>query len=238
MHALPRTVRLALFVLILSGCAHAVRSPEPEQPAPAAPREPVAATRGSTVYQVVTPDSSVNILVYRGGAMSRLGHNHVMTSHSLRGRVWIHPQLAQSGFELSFPVQELTVDEPEARRAAGSDFQPEVPQADKEGTRKNMLRAEVLDAERYPNVTLRSVKISGTIESPKVIARITIRDASRDLPVPAMMKVEGQRVRVSGEFDILQSEFGIKPFTIALGALQVQDRLHVRYSIVAERGAT
>jgi hypothetical protein len=102
----------------------------------------------------------VDILVYRGGTLARLGHNHVMTSKAVTGRVWVHSQLAKSGFELAFPVAELIVDDAQARRAAGAEFPPEIPQADKEGTRKNMLRTEVLDAEHFPQVSLQSVRIS------------------------------------------------------------------------------
>jgi polyisoprenoid-binding protein YceI len=234
MHASTRSLLLVL-ALSLTGCPAPVKPPPQPAPVPEAADQP---TRGSTLYQVVPRDSSVNIFVYRGGTLSRMGHNHVMSSHSLRGRVWVHPELAHSGFELSFPVQELTVDDPEVRRAAGSDFPGEVPAKDKEGTHKNMLRAEVLDAEHYPNVTLRSVKISGSLDAPQVVARITIRNASRDVPVPAALKIQGERLTVRGEFDILQTDFGIKPFSIALGALEVQDRLHIRYSIAADRGGT
>ncbi len=75
----------------------------------------------------------------------------------------MHPQFARSGFELSFPVAQLVVDDPEARRAAGSDFPPDIPQSDKDGTRKNMLTPEVLDGEHYPEVKLRSAQVGGTL---------------------------------------------------------------------------
>jgi polyisoprenoid-binding protein YceI len=221
--------------LLLTGCPRPIRPTEPTRPVSPEAVEPA---RGSTSYLVVPRDSRVDIYVYRGGTFSKLGHNHVVTSNALHGRVWVHPQFERSGFELSFPVQELTVDDPAARKAAGNDFPPDVPAADKEGTRKNMLRAEVLDAERYPNVTLRSVRISGSAEAPQILARITIKDASREVQVPTKVQVQGNRLSAQGEFDILQTEFGIKPFSVGLGALQVQDRLHIRYSIVAERGGT
>jgi polyisoprenoid-binding protein YceI len=102
-----------------------------------------------------------------------------------------------------------------------------------------MLREEVLDGEHHPMITLRSVRISGSQEAPQVVARITIKDASHEVQVPTTtLNVEGNRLTAKGEFDILQSDFGIKPFSIGLGALTVQDRLHIRYSIVAERGGT
>lgn len=199
------------------------------------PALPAADVSGATVYAVDAAASNVAILVYRGGTLARLGHNHVMTSQSVQGSLWLHPALARSGFELSFPVDELVVDDPAGRRAAGSEFPPEIPQADRDGTRRNMLRAEVLDGANYPTVKLRSVSLAGTQQAPSIITRITIKQISRDITVPATVRIEGSRVTASGEFDIEQSAFGITPFSIGLGALTVQDRLRVKFRIVAVR---
>jgi polyisoprenoid-binding protein YceI len=128
----------------------------------------------------------------------------------------------------------MIVDDPEARRAAGSEFPPDVPDADREATRGNMLRA-VLDAERFPVITLRSVSIAGPPTNPQVMARITIRNASRDVLLQPTVSIETDRLIVRGELDLLQSDFGIKPFSAVLGALTVQDRLHVKFDVVARR---
>lgn len=219
---------------LLAACPRPLRPPAPSAPLPA-PAAPAADMSGATLYEVDPAASTVQILVFRGGTLARLGHNHVMTSRELTGRAWLHPQFARSGFELAFPVQTLIVDDPQSRSAAGKDFPPDIPQADKEGTRRNMLRAEVLDGERYPRITLASARVAGTLEAPAITARITIRDASRELKVPARLTLDGERLSATGEFDLLQSDFGIKPFSVALGALEVQDRLHIIYSIVARR---
>ena len=124
---------------------------------------------------------------------------------------------------------------PQARRAAGSDFPPDIPQSDKDGTRKNMLKPELLDGDSYPEVNVRSAKVGGTVQAPQVTARITIKDVSRDVQVPVKMAVQGAKLTASGEFDILQTEFGIKPFSVALGALEVQDKLHIKFTIVAAK---
>jgi hypothetical protein len=203
-------------------------------PAPA-PTAPAADTRGATVYEVSPQGSQLSIYVFRGGKFSRLGHNHVLTSQHLGGRVWVHPQFARSGFELSFPVAQLVVDDPEARRAAGSDFPPDIPQSDKDGTRKNMLRPEVLDGERYPEVKLHAAKVGGTLEAPQVTASITIKEASSEVEVPVKLAIAGTKLTASGEFDVLQTQFGMKPFSVALGALEVQDRLHIKFTVVAEK---
>lgn len=232
-----RAAVLLLMSLGLVACPRPVQPPAPTpevppQPAPTQPAPPPPAA-GATLYQVDPQASELHIFVYRGGTFARLGHNHVMTSKSVAGRVWLRPQFPASAFELSFPVADLIVDDAEARRAAGSDFPPEIAAADKEGTRKNMLRKEVLDGETYPQVTVQSVALAGSLQAPKITARITIKDASRDVVVPASIVVNGERLTASGEFEILQTDFGIKPFSIAMGALEVKDNLRVRFAIVA-----
>jgi len=232
MREIPKVGGLVLLSLLLAACPRPVRPPAP---APTVPPTPPAETRGATVYQVDPASTQLAIQVYRGGKLSRLGHNHVMTSQDVSGRVWVHPEFPQSGFELSFPVATLVVDDAEARRAAGSDFPPDIPQSDKDGTRKNMLKPEVLDGDNYPEVKLRAARVGGTLEAPQLTAQITIKDASRDVEVPVKIDVEGAKLRASGEFDVLQTQFGIKPFSVALGALEVQDRLHIKFTIIAEK---
>ncbi|WP_116807718.1 YceI family protein [Steroidobacter cummioxidans] len=235
--ALANASRAAVLLLLCLGlvaCPRPVRPPAPAPEVPPAPAQPAPPpTEGATFYQIDPQASVVHIYVYRGGTFARLGHNHVMTSKSVTGRVWMRSPLPGSGFELAFPVADLIVDDPEARRAAGTDFPPDIPDADKDGTRKNMLRKEVLDAETYPNVTVQATAVEGSLQAPKITARITIKNASKDVVVPASIDMNGDRLTASGEFDILQTDFGMKPFSVALGALEVQDRLHVRFNLVA-----
>lgn len=236
MRQLTRVGGLIGLCLLLAACPRPLRPPAPTPTEPPAPTTPAAPdTRGAAVYEVSSQSSQLAIYVFRGGKFSKLGHNHVMTSRDLTGRAWVHPDFARSGFELSFPVAQLVVDDAEARRAAGADFPPDIPQSDKDGTRKNMLKPEVLDGEHYAQVKLRSAKVGGTMEAPQVTAQITIKETSRDVEVPVKLSVVGNQLTASGEFDILQTAFGMKPFSVALGALEVQDRLHIKFKIVAEK---
>ena len=152
----------------------------------------------------------------------------------MTGRLWLRPGVRGSGFELGFPVGELIVDDPETRRLAGAEFGTSLSAADREGTRRNMLGAAVLDAGRHPRVELRSSAVSGSL--PKVTAQtwITLRGVSREVQVPAAVSLDGPRLTATGEFEIEQSAFGIEPFTAALGALSVQDRVTIRFEIAAD----
>jgi polyisoprenoid-binding protein YceI len=230
-----RSLQVALLLsltTLLSACPRPVRSPAPPTSLPPAPS---VDTRGATIYRVDPQSSELHIQVLRGGTLSKLGHNHVISSRNVSGRVWLHPEFPRSGFELVVPVNDLVVDDPQARRKAGSEFPPDVPQADKDGTRRNMLRPDVLDGERFRELTVTSAQVSGTLEAPRIVARITIKDVARDVSVPVKIATTGGRLTASGAFDVQQTDFGIKPFSAALGALAVQDRLHITFEIAAIR---
>lgn len=220
-------------MLLLASCAQPTR--KPSEPPSTVPPAPAADTSGADIYHVSGEESQVHILVHRGGAFARLGHNHVVSAGRLRGRAWLHREFPRSGFELSIPVQSLVVDAPDARAKYGEEFAAAVSEKDVQGTRQNMLRPEVLDAERYPNITLRSQRIEGSRAAPVVTALVTIKDVTREMKIPMKLTVEDARIVASGEFDLLQTDFGMKPFSVALGALEVQDRLHLVYRVVAAK---
>src|SRR5688572_32661193 len=82
--------------LLLSACpAPRKPSPPPEaQPVPS--EEPVQPQVGAVDHRVIADESQVKILVYRGGKLSSAGHYHVVSSHNLGGKVWVHEDVARS----------------------------------------------------------------------------------------------------------------------------------------------
>lgn len=225
--------RVALVVALLSLLASCARPVQPLPPIDTAQPPAPIDTRGARVYTVEAASSRVHILVYRGGALARLGHNHVVTSRSVAGRIWLHQSFERSGFELTIPVASLVVDDPDDRAAHGDDFPPGISQKDIDGTKRNLLRAEVLDGAQFPTIALRSARVSGSVDAPDLSARITLKGVTRDVPIPVTLEIEEGHLTAKGALDILQTDFGIKPFSIALGALEVQDRLHLEFEITA-----
>lgn len=218
-------------ILLFASCARITRPPA-VPPAAGEPTFP-ADLRGAKLYRVSADDSSVHVLVYRGGTLANLGHNHVVSSKSVNGYVWLHADVQRSGFDLAMPVNDLMIDDNAARMAEGADFPPNVPEDAKAGTKRNMLSEGVLDGERYPRISLKSVAISGARSNPQIRASITIKTQTHEVSLPATLSEQGQTLRVRGAFEIKQSDFGIEPYSVALGALQVQDVLRVKFDLVA-----
>jgi hypothetical protein len=175
----------------------------------------------------------VTIIVRRAGPLARLGHDHVITSAEERGRAWIGPTPADSAFELELPVERFEVDLSEPRAAAGAEFAAPVPDDARAGTRHNMLRTEVLDAAEFPLITVRSTAASGDWAQPVIRLSVTLRGATREFDVPVIVERDAATVVARGELRFNQSDFGITPFSVAGGAIQVADTLEVRFEIAA-----
>jgi polyisoprenoid-binding protein YceI len=189
----------------------------------------------AALYTIDPARSLVTLRVYRAGRLAKLGHNHVITSGNETGHAWTNGTLANSGFEVRVAVAELVVDEPAARAAAGADFPGVLSDAAREGTRTNMLRAEVLDGERYPEIVVRAGALGGTWGQPTVAASVTIKDRTRSIDVPlAVARTDGAIV-ARGAFSVLQSDFGITPFSIGGGAIAVADAVEISFEIHAAR---
>jgi polyisoprenoid-binding protein YceI len=196
-------------------------------------REPAALAAGEgRAYEVQAADSLLTVLVYRGGTLARAGHNHVIASHDLSGTVYVPEDLTRASFELRFPVAALTVDEPTLRAGAGADFPPGVPESAREGTRRNMLSAALLDAEHFPEIVMRSKRVD--VFSPDGLqaqVELTVRDRTHTVTVPIRYEWNQDRLTATGEVALKQSDLGLTPFSVMLGALQVLDELQIRFRI-------
>lgn len=193
-----------------------------------------AAQDAGQTYAVVSDESQIHWLVYKAGALKRVGHNHAIGVGALQGTVRRDTaDLGASRFELEFAVADLTVDDPALRSTLGADFASVPTAEDIAGTRRNMLGEDVLDGEKHPKI-----RIAGTgpvmREGVQTLAiRVELLGKTVSLTVPTRVTLDGDEIHAAGEFDLDHADLGMKPFEVMLGALQVGEKLSFSYDIVA-----
>lgn len=190
-----------------------------------------AARSGARVWRVDPAVSEVVVYVYRGGALARLGHNHVIASREVRGYVLTAEPLRDSRADVYLPVWTMTVDDPTLRQAAGPGFDTEPSESDIAGTRRNMLGDGVLGADKFPFVTLRVRSVDHSGPHTALLGTVTLRGVSREVSIPATLDIAPNRLTVSGSFALKQSDFGITPFSVLGGKLVVKDEVRVAYRL-------
>jgi hypothetical protein len=186
-----------------------------------------SAERGLPVFGIEPADSLIIIEVRRGGSLAHLGHDHVVASHNVRG--YVSPNDARA--DLYIRLDELAVDEPELRAQAAFDTQPT--EAAIAGTRENMLGQ--FHADQYPYAVISAESADADATGPWLNASITLNGITRAVRIAVTIEQTADQLSVNGGVALEQTTFGIVPFSILGGALQVHDRVDVRFVIHARR---
>lgn len=191
----------------------------------------LAAAQQTGTYTVDSATSNIHWRIYSAGALSGVGHNHVISAGSISGTVEVKAPPGASGFSLVIPVSSLVVDDPDLRRRYGEAFAGRPSAKDITGTRENMLGPKLLKAAKYPKIRLRG----GSPKAGRI--RVTASIAGRRMPLtlPCKVSISGDLLVARGSFSLSHRQLGLTPLSAALGVLKVADRIDFNYVIRARR---
>jgi len=218
-----RGLAAALLVLVA-----ACRPP----PTARTPVGPVTGPAGATQYQLDAQGSQLWFYLHAAGPLVKRGHTHVISTHALRGSVWIPSQLEHTSCAFELPVAELLVDDPQERSAAGGEFAAPLDEEARTGTREHMLGERQLDAAHYPQLSLRCREATVLKDGLQLQLVVSVRDHDAALAVPVHWQRDGCTLTASGEFTFKQSDLGIEPYSLMLGVLRVDDEIRARFQLI------
>ena len=237
-----KILKLGVLALLLAACtAPRPRNATPQNPgeSPAAPNLPLH----GKAYRIDESRSELRILVYRAGPLAHLGHNHVIVNRSIRGVVDLAETAEETEFLMEVPSAAFVVDDAQARSEEGPDFAAAVPDDAKSGTLHNMLSTSLLDADEFPMITVKSIAVAGAPGTPRsdvpdagtltVTVAITVAGHESRVDVPFTLRRDSDHLSAVGSLELRQTALGLTPYSLMLGALQVQDAMTVKFNIVA-----
>lgn len=225
-------MRVLFLTMLVCGCS----MPQRQVPvAPDAQLPPPRERAGHAVYSIDPELSEIRVLVYRAGPLARLGHNHVIAWRPDGGWVDAAATAAGSSLQLRVPLERAVVDDAHKRSEEGADFPGDIPEDARHGTARNMLGEALLDAAHHPLMIIRSSDIQAQGQSFRANLLVSIGGRAVPLRADFHLQRSGSALVADGEFKLLQSQLGLKPFSVMLGALQVQDQIGVKFHLVARR---
>jgi polyisoprenoid-binding protein YceI len=114
----------------------------------------------------------------------------------------------------------------------------DISEADRQDIQRKMFQ-EVLEIERFPEIIYDCPRAAGSGYADRywvvLNGELTLHGVTRPLPISARLVANGNTFRVSGEFSLRQSEYGITLVTAAAGAIRVKDELKFTFDIVARK---
>jgi polyisoprenoid-binding protein YceI len=220
-----RAVLSLLAMVVLAGFVAGPTSAQEVAPAPVVeknePRKGEVDIERSRVYTFV--------------GKTGFGHEHGVVGRLKGGSIRLGAK--QNAGQLEFDLNSFQADTPDARRYVR--LSGETNDSTREQVTANMLGKYVLDAEQYPTATFvidSAIPLKKTHpNSPRYVqldGQFTLHGATRPLRVIAQATPESGEVRLRGSFTMLQTDYNITPFSKALGAVGVTDKLKIYGDIV------
>ncbi|MCZ6842382.1 MAG: YceI family protein [SAR324 cluster bacterium] len=196
--------------------------------APLTAREDQAAR----VFLIDGAHSEIVVLLFKRGVFSAFAHDHVLVSRNARGRVILSKEdIAASKVRITVPLASFEVDELDDR--ARENLRGKLAPGDREEIRATMLGPGQLDMRRFPNIEVTTAWVEGNLPHLTVYMKIRIKGTVRNVAVPVRVEISGNTLTADGEVELLQSEFGIEPFSAYLGTVGVEDLVRLRFHIQA-----
>jgi polyisoprenoid-binding protein YceI len=101
--------------------------------------------------------------------------------------------------------------------------------------RSNALKS--LDAGRFPEINFHAYDIEQTDDGYRLSGTLDIHGTSRPRVVDLRVEDLGGAWRLSCEADVRQTEFGVKPYSMLMGAMKVVDTVTVAFTATRKAGS-
>jgi polyisoprenoid-binding protein YceI len=180
-------------------------------------------------YVIDARVSRFTVRVTAAGFLSALGHNPTFAIRDLSGEIVFDPEAPEQS------SLELTV------RPSSLQLLDDMSEKDKREITRAALE-DVLEAETYPEIRFETDSVeqravgAGRIEL-MLRGRLTMHGLTHSETLVARLVLTGDMLRANGEFVLRQTDYGIKPITVAGKMLQVKNELNFAYDIVSRKRA-
>jgi polyisoprenoid-binding protein YceI len=212
-------------VTVLVLCALAIQAAAQTKPKPAPVRK--AAAEVAESGSIDLDRSRVYIFV---GKKGRLGHEHAVVGRLKSGQITLGAP--KEAGELVFDMTSFQADGAQARKYVG--LEGETDAGTQQQVTDNMQSATVLDTKQFPTakfVVASAQRVKGDQADGKPRYKLdgtfTLHGTARPLSVTDLVEEFEGETRLRGDFTILQTDYGIRPFSKAFGAVGVSNELKI-----------
>jgi len=171
--------------------------------------------------------SRFTVRAFATGILSAMGHNPTVGIRIFSGEMKFDPEQLKAGaFQLVIESSSLGV-------------QDDISDKDRREMER-LMNDEVLERSKFPEIRYEASDISVTkmgdaLFSAKLDGSLTFHGVTRKESIAARVTQMGSMLRASGEFSLSQANYGIKPVSVAGGALKLKDELKFSFEIVARK---
>lgn len=171
-----------------------------------------AQSNSGPAKEIDTPRSVLTVHVYKTGLFSAFAHDHEIRAPIQKGFI----NETKNSVEFAVDARLLRV------------LDPKVSESDRAEIQGTMLGPSVLDSERFTEIRFRSTSVEKRGEGKWTVSGdLTLHGQTH----PVKAEVEGRDGHYSGTAQLRQTDFAIKPVSIAGGSIKVKDEVRVEFEL-------
>ncbi len=179
-------------------------------------------------YKLDAGQSQFTAQAFATGLLAGFGHNPIIGIRDFSGEARFSPDaLNDASLRLAINARSLTVLD-------------DVKEKDRQEIEQTMLN-DVLETPQYPEIVFQSAQVTATriVEGrykARIIGDLTLHGVTRPgLWILAQFTVGEDTLRARGDFTLRQTDYKIKPVSVAAGALKLKDELKFTFDLVGRR---
>jgi polyisoprenoid-binding protein YceI len=177
-------------------------------------------------YRIDAGQSNFMVHASVGGLLSAFGHSHNIVIKDISGETqFTDGTVAPASLHMRIQANSLTVTD----KVSASDRQ----------TIEKTMREQVLETEKYPEITFNSTKIEATKNSDtqyqaRIWGDLMLHGVTHNVLINAQLTFDKKTLRARGEFSLKMTDYSIKPPSVAGGTLTVKDTLKFNFNIFSQ----
>jgi len=163
-------------------------------------------------YRILPEASLLQVHTYKSGLLGTFGHEHDIRAHGFSGTVIFQP-LDASASHVAVTVR---TDSLFVVPASDSSDLPDITRA---------MREEVLHVDSFPEIMFTSTAVEFRDSTVHVRGDLTMVGNTRPVEMDLVLQLAAPVLHVWGTFTVKQTDFGIRPYSTALGTVKVKNEI-------------
>jgi len=178
----------------------------------------------SGAYRVNTKQSQIEIHLFKGGFLGALGDNHLIALTNFSGTANLSPVDSWTAHLFGEAASLKVID-------------PWGDPSERKEVEDTMLGPTQLDVNHFPSIKLRSVSFDPTNQDTAwhLVAEVELHGVTRKVKFSLDCQQVGDKLQIRGKKMFKLTDFDVKPFSTAFGAVRIKNDFEVTYNVVLER---
>ncbi len=177
-------------------------------------------------YQIESASSRFTVQAFAGGLFSSFGHDPVINIPDMAGEIILPEDIEAASLTLTVQAASLRVS-------------TDISEKDRREIER-LMHLQVFESQSYPEIVYECSRVSASKTGEgqywaSLNGNLTLRGITRGLTIPARVAVSGDKLKASGSFSLLQSNYEIERVSFAGGTLKVKDEVKFAFEIVARK---